>query len=367
MRRSAFLLPACALATIAAAGCGGGDGGGGPTLDEFGSRNASTICEALIGCYGADIVELFVGPDCQRTFLSLWDQAQRPRLEEAIARGSVTYDASRADACLAAVAAAGCGAIDRPSLPDCEAALAGTIAPGGACSIDEECMGDSYCRTDAACPGTCQARVASGSACTSDAACQAGLRCAGGTCQAPARAGAACEGPTMIQCAGGLLCLGASAGGAGMPARAGACRAIDAVRSAALGDLCDPQSSEGPLCMAGLSCALTGVSGGTMPVFECESEASSGGPCHLGVPDPCPTGEFCDGVMPFMGDFDGTCTALPGSGEPCQGGRCAEGLRCNAASTCTPVSDVGGACSEGADCYSGSCEGGTCVEGMLCM
>lgn len=363
--RRAIGTAAWLLGCVVVAGCGDDGGGGGSvTLDEYGAGTAAATCEIFEECYGTDLLETFAGADCVGRFSRIYDEAVVPQLEAAIAAGTITYDGGRAAACLDALESAGCGIVDRMPPPPCDEALVGTVAPGGACALNEECSGDSYCRIEAACPGTCQARVSSGAPCSADDACQAGLRCFDGACQAAAGEGAACGGPSGIECAGGLVCIGAQDAGAGTPGRTGNCQPVTTVQIGAVGDLCDFQG--GMLCQPGLSCALTGVSGGTTPVFECVAAASSGGTCNLGFPDPCPFDHTCEGVMPGMGDFEGTCTPLPGAGEPCRSGRCADGTRCASDDTCRTVQGLGGACTEDADCFSGYCDAGACAEAVLC-
>ena len=340
---------------VAIAGCD--EGGGSLTLEEYGNGNAETLCAALQACYGSDLLELFAGADCVGRFSSTYQQAVVPQLEAAIAGGTLVYDGARARECIDRMRAAGCDLVDRVSIEACEETLVGTVEPGGPCALGEECAGDSYCRIEAACPGTCQARVASGSACSSDDACQGGLRCFGGTCQAPARATAACGGPSGIECAGGLVCLG---GDASPP---GTCRTLADAQAGALGAVCDPDTSM--LCEPGLTCALTGVSGGTTPVWECGAAASAGAACNLGFPEHCPFDHTCEGVMPATLDFEGTCTPLPRDGEACRNDQCADGARC-AGGTCRAVRGLGGACMADADCISTYCDAGVCAEGVLC-
>ncbi|UJR80023.1 hypothetical protein [Sandaracinus amylolyticus] len=351
-------LAVCAWTT----GCD--EGGGSITLDEYGAESAEATCATIERCYGPDLVEALAGPDCVGSAQRTLEQASLPQIEAAIAAGTVQYDGAAARECVDAVADASCAAIDRASLPACEDAFVGTVAAGGACALDEECAGDAFCRIELTCPGTCQARVPSGSACEGDDECQAALRCLGGTCQAPAREGAACGGGTEIECAAGLVCLGQQEPSATMPeGRTGLCRSLPATQTAAIGATCDPDN--GPLCVSGVSCALIGVTAGTTPVFECVAASTSGGACNLGFPDPCPFDHTCEGVDLAMGDFEGTCVALPRAGEPCPNNRCGRDAWCSSG-TCRAVQSIGSACTSDADCFSGFCDGGTCAEGVLC-
>ena len=338
------------------------------TLDEYGLETARAFCDVFEACYGPTVTELFAGSDCEGRYAAFFADQALPRWEAAVANGSVTFDGARAAACVRALREAGCGLVDRVALADCDAAFVGTAAAGDACSIDEQCDGDSFCRIDGMCPGSCQARVDAGSACRADGDCQSGLRCFAGSCRAPAGPSAACGGDTGIQCRGGLICLGEQAASSGMPARTGSCTDPATVLIGTEGASCE-LSARGPLCAEGLSCALTGVMG-TSGVFECRAEAPRDGACFLALPDMCPPDQYCD-AQPFaggmLGRFEGTCVLLPDDGAPCAGdaGRCAEGLGC-VSGTCRAPQAVGFACAVGGECRSGQCESGVCVTASLC-
>lgn len=342
----------------------GCNGGGSVPLSELGARTAETYCGLLDQCYGPDLLEAFTGGNCVATFQRTFDEQTLPQFEQAIAEGTLRYDGARAAGCLDQLEAAGCGFIDRPELSECEAALEGTIALGGACSINEECTGTAFCAMDTMCPGTCQARVAPGTACEDDGACGSGLRCFDGTCRSPALADAPCGGGTNPDCAGGLICRGEMEAPPGGTGTSGTCVSPASIMTAPLGEACNP--SEGPFCQSGLSCALTGVTGGTTPNFVCVAASTSGGTCNVSFPDMCPAGQICD-AMPFVegGSFDGTCQPLPTDGEACVQSRCAAGHRCDGA-TCQAIGSVGAACESGADCYSASCDAGVCALAELC-
>lgn len=347
---------AAAALVLVLVGCGGD-----PylTLEQFAEQSPALTCAQLRECYGDGLIEVF-SADCETDFGSRYLEMQLPRLQAAVAVGTVEYDGARAQACLDAIDAAGCAVGDRPALAACDDMLTGTVASGGACSIEPECAGDAFCQIAiGSCGGSCQARASSGSPCTTSEGCQAGLECYGGVCRTPAGVGASCQGSDAVECAGGLLCVGAMAGPT--PA-AGECQALATVLSGGLGEGCDLQG--GPYCQPGLSCALTGVDG-TTPVFECVGPSSSGGACHLSLPDACPSGEACDATPLTGGGFDGTCQPLPVAGEPCRQNRCAAGHACFG-DGCRALQHVGGACTIDGECYSGSCDGTACVEGALC-
>ena len=351
------LLAICAAATLALGGCNESHSTGNVPIEELGAVYASTVCDALLDCYGEALLASFVGTDCEGSLGRRFDEGTLPQFEAAIADGTVIYDGARAGVCFDDLAALGCGVLTaRLSSSACTDAVMGTVASGGACSITAQCAGDAFCSIDAACPGTCQARGASGTACTDDDACQSGLTCQAGTCRAPAGAGAACGGASAIGCAGGLLCLGAD----GM--MTGTCQSVTDALSAELGATCDPRTSE--LCQPGLSCAATTFMPPTL-AFTCVGRADPSGPCTFAVPDQCPTDQACDASPLTGGSVTGTCRPLPGDGMACVNSRCAADTRCQDG-VCRAIHGLGGTCTTGADCYSGTCVSGTCAEGMLC-
>ncbi len=327
-------------------------------VSDLGDSIGGVLCGAFVDCFGSAISRQLVGGECVTRFARAFDEGSGPALEEAIANGTVIYDGARAAACVSELEAAGCDVFEsRFSSGACGAAIVGTIAAGGACSISAQCVGDAYCSFAAgACPGTCQARLGSGAMCMSDDECQSGLSCDGGMCRAPAGAGASCGGMSGVECRAGTLCLGAMGG---MP---GTCRATSDAFSAAAGASCDPRTGE--LCVEGQHCTLTTFMPPTTFAFTCEGPLAAGAACRLAFPDACPAGQICD-ANPFMGMPDGTCQPLPVDGQACASNRCADGHRCEMG-TCRRVQGIGGACTTGEDCYSGNCDASVCAEGELC-
>lgn len=330
------------------------------TLEEFAERSPALTCAQLRECYGDDLIELF-SADCETDFGTRYLEMQLPRLQGAVEAGTLVYDGTVAHACLRAIDAAGCGIVDHPALPACDEMFTGTVASGGACSIDPECEGDTFCQIAAgSCGGSCQAVGSGGSSCTIPEGCQDGLECYAGVCRTPAGVGAPCQGAEAIECAGGLICAGALEGAEPTP---GECQTIATALSGGLGDGCDLRG--GPYCQPGLSCALVALAG-TTPTFECVGGSSPGGACHLAFPDACPSGEGCDATPLTGGALEGTCQTLPSAGEPClQGGRCAANHGCFG-DVCRAVQHVGGACTLDGQCFSGRCDGTICVERAIC-
>ena len=142
-------------------------------------------------------------------------------LAAAIEAGKVKYDGTKLAQCYATFGDRSC---DRTTEDGrglglngdaCDGAITGTVADGGACAIDEECLSRS-CTVptcpDACCQGTCDPSVAStgpaplGGACETTSDCASGGYCATGVCTALLAAGATCAGTT--ECAYGLGCAG---------------------------------------------------------------------------------------------------------------------------------------------------------------
>lgn len=331
-------------------------------LADLATTITPTVCDIYTEC-GGYVVELLFGAGvtCDSTLTARFDDGELPHYEAAVAAGTIIYHGDLVDDCVAQLNAAGCS-FGNP-FEVCEAIFEGTVADGGACELSEECAGDAYCAIAGACPGTCQARVASGATCTSDAACTGGLDCVGGTCRAPAGAGAACEGTTGVTCSGvGLTCIGSEG------TTAGVCTDWDDVFMGALGEVCDAPNQD--LCDEGLSCAFEGVGAGG-PTFRCVARVAAGAECTIALPDECPADQYCAGTDIASGDTMGTCSPLPTAGAACTPAlpipRCANGFFCSAdgagAATCEALGRNGASCTRDGTCASGACVGGTCAPG----
>jgi hypothetical protein len=362
MRLSSILGPVV-LSVALVAGCGdddgggGGGGGGNVAVEDVPGLLAASICDVFTTCIGDTLAAVFFGGDCAGRFERQFRNQEFGSFEEAIAAGTLVYDGTKVDDCLAAIEALGCdfGSDRIPAV--CEEAFAGTVPPGMPCSLDAECMGDGFCSISSMCPGVCATLVAAGGECEDSDQCGRGLVCQGdGTCGTPAGAGEQCGGMTDIECEGGLDCMGE---GADTP---GTCGSIGSLFTATMGMPCNPDG--GPLCVEGLSCAVTGITG-MMPVLECVGTVGSGAACQTSIPDMCPDNEYCNADIE-MGTFMGTCTPLPGPGMPCAaaifGAQCASGSGCDESGstpTCRTIQDNGGACADDAICYSEHCDTGT--------
>lgn len=327
----------------------------------LGAEYASTTCQLIHDCYGDVAAQIFAGgtlTECETRLTASFDNGTLPRYQAALAMNTMTYDASQAGACLDAVQVLGCAVGTQRSPAACDALFVGHVAAGGACAIDEECVGDSFCSVTTACPGTCQARSGSGAACTRDEGCQSGLKCTSSACAAPGGMGAACQGTTHVECGGGLSCVGGSTTATGI------CNTTASVFSIASGQPCNLAMSQ--LCQSGLSCTAT-----SLTVQECVAGGlTAGTACHAAVPDQCGAGLYCNDLAVGMGDIDGTCATLPTDGQPCATGGfltspCVNGLSCHDG-TCHTINANGGSCMTGDDCFSGLCNGTTCAAPPYC-
>lgn len=328
------------------AGC---PNGGDVALEDVPEVLAPAYCGLLDRCGNPFVAQFLGGSDCVSGIIPTLEDTFVGRAQGAIANGTVIYHGELVENCVSALEGTGCGT---EALEDgCTDVFEGTVALGGDCGWDEECI-EGYCSmTDGTCPGTCAARVAAGAACSEAAACPAGFTCSGGNCVALAREGEAC-GEAGVGCAGiDLSCVSAGAGGGNI------CQSWDDILSGAVGEPCSLASSD--YCDPGLACVFDGIVDG-MAAFVCAERVGRGEACAVGVPNPCPDDQFCDadGAM-------GTCTDLPTVGEDCTG-TCQSGLRCvtyeDESRTCVEPRRLGTACMVSNECVSGRCEDGVCAN-----
>ncbi len=231
-----------------------------------------------------------------------------------IKAGKVKYDATQAGKCLQAMGTK-CSAFssnaEEPAA--CKATFIGTIAEGGACTEDQECISQNCDHPDSNCPGKCgKAPVAAGGACADPAECGSNLTCKDKKCVAAeiAAVGASCA---KAECAKGATC--------------------------------DYSAPEAPICKAaGGADATCSDDAGCLPEFYCHGS---------GFPS-------------------GTCKPRAKAGEPCATGMTSDGAQCQTTHVCVPGADgkatclprvkTGGACTSGEQCLGVdlTCQGGTC-------
>jgi hypothetical protein len=171
-------------------------------------------------------------------------------------------------------------------------------------------------------------------------------------------AGQICGGGVAPDCPLGMICVGDNAD----MAQTGTCGDPSTVFSQMPGAPCSLDNDQ--LCVYGDYCAITGVTQNGLSTV-CEVQATSGGTCNFAFPDMCPAGEYCSVTIADVtgGVYEGTCTPLPGDGEPCVatfGKTCQPGAACDN-NVCRTLQHVGSACVDNGACYSGNCASGMCA------
>ena len=363
------------LGLFVLAGCGGSDSGGdsstttpaaGPTIDEIPAKFAAASCEAVNQCLGASLVKIYLaGEDCVTRTQRAIEDGDLGITKQLVADKKLSYDPAKAQACLDAYKAGGCAQLDTRTPAVCDAVFGGKGAVGDACQIGAECSPGMFCQAGAACPGKCANRLAVGAACTADDNCGDNLKCIADKCSAPVAEGAACGGATKAECKSGLTCVGANE----TTTEPGVCKKSDTVFAAKVGADCD--ATKQIFCEVGASCELTSATQAGIK-WTCVAPYASGGPCKLGFPNGCPSGEYCPvntKAMPLK--LDAVCTKIPATGETCGinsdgvPSTCAPYAVC-VAGKCVEKQRVGGACTTGAECYSELCKAGKCAAGLSC-
>jgi hypothetical protein len=370
LRSFALLSAALVVACGGNSAFEGGDGDGGESVafDALPAAFASAECELLERCYGP-LYELFLTfEDCETRAEAAYRDGDFSALEAALEAETIEYDGKKVASCLDVIATRDCAELSQRTIEVCEDAIVGSVEPGGACNVDEECIGSRICEVTDQCPGTCVERYDAGHPCEEDGECSDGLVCSNATnrCVAPAAAGETCGGGIEPQCDGGLLCAGEDENNG----QTGTCRSEDELEERGAGEACWP--TVGELCAPGLSCVVDSLT----PSFSCRAIPASGGVCGIGFPENCPVGEYCviTAAMVVEGTFTGTCERLPRAGEPCAvraidiGATCAPYTRCDTSTgTCLGLRNLGESCSSDELCYSENCENGGCAPLRACQ
>ena len=200
------------------------------------------------------------------------------------------------DACAKAVGGVSCGDINSNSPPDACKVKPGTVANGGACATNAQCVSTACIDTEKTGCGTCGARVAIGGACggAGQGPCDYGSTCVASVCKKLVTAGSPCT--SSAECAFGLLCKG------------NACATPDAAGAACTpgaGDTCD--RAQGFYCHA------------TKKQCLAVKQGSINGACGFdagGEYTVCIGGAYCktNGTA-----LNGVCTKLVADGGACSG------------------------------------------------
>jgi hypothetical protein len=307
--------------------------GGGSVPDDYPERVRDAYCDYYARCgvfHSAD--------ECAASnyvpMLAL-DPSQR----EAIARGTVQFDAARAESCLDNIASLPCDdsneSIFVARTHVCDLVLAGTVDNGGACAFDLECRsqrcGVPACE-DACCIGTCFGEAvgevaAQGAACSSHTPCAEGLYCSDAKiCVAQAFMG---ECNSNLACMDGTACLDHEC--RPLPALGEPCDLLcldiaatycsldshTCVRYGALGDACSPTAR-------------------CLNVYQCDATQHCAlSPIAIGAP--CFINDACAGDGGFC-DLTGHCSLPKAEGQRCGANEeCASSTCARATSTCVPT------------------------------
>lgn len=289
-----------ALACILSAGCQGrANSNGVLPLADLAEMAEQAVCSQEVRCgLFADVAS------CKAA--SVW---KMDPLVASINAGRIQYDGKAAAACIEALAALGCNLTD-PSddaaPPVCVSAFRGSVAVGGSCFMDDDCVS-----------GNCGGK-----------ACSLPVDCCAGACVAEARvptipAGGSCYPPGGSgNCADGTYCDNASAGST-------------CVTGIVLGQPCDPVGVQSAGCQPPGTCRPSNNStlGGTCmpPPAEgetCDTNAAicnssldycdNTGTCvrKLAVGIPCPDRVGC---VDYAVCSSGTCISKKKPGEVCDG------------------------------------------------
>jgi hypothetical protein len=341
-------------------------------LDALPEQFAKAQCDAFERCAGLYYDIVFTLEECSTLGSRQFRDGGFSELEQAIDDGRVKYDSKAAATCIEAISERACEDFDQRDIPECEDAVTGTVPADGECEIDAECEGSRICVVSDMCPGTCEDRGSAGFPCSDDDDCADGLVCSEATalCATPKQDGETCGGNVEAQCEGGLACQGESKD----EMRTGTCTPFDELTTAGPNETCDLDA--GILCGPDLSCTIVELA--DPPIFRCLAIPASGGTCGLGIPENCPSGEYCDlsAAEVILGTLESTCVPLPSSGEPCVDrnpfngilAQCEAYARCDTSTgNCLALRDLGETCSSNELCYSQNCVNGGCAAQRACQ
>lgn len=183
-------------------------------VQDYWTELGTMHCTRMRDCCTDPELTDFLTPDgtgtaenCETTFQTV---EHADIITNAIARKTIVFDASRAHACVAALETLACPGY-KPAVryreAFCDDPLVPTVADGGACFVDAECVTDNCQGADLRAmpmvPGGCRAPTPDGGTCgIGTANCANPTDCqAGGVCALGAAAGSPCSAD--YQCADG--------------------------------------------------------------------------------------------------------------------------------------------------------------------
>lgn len=204
------LVAACGGGADSSSSSGGPTGGTGPdTAALFCDQLYTSFVDRLAACLKAPAA--YVAHNIDKAKLCASPVA-------AVAAGKAVYDRGAAGRCLDAYANATCDGLtavrdERIDLPDCRAAVTGTVAAGATCLSDSECA-SGRCNSNMidGCGLTCSPSLPAGVRCSTNRNCEPGNFCYYGsvypapTCQPQANRPGEGQSCTGVDCAPGLYC-----------------------------------------------------------------------------------------------------------------------------------------------------------------
>jgi len=301
------------------AGCGSDS----ISIEDLPDEVKDARCDNLVRCEG--VVDRAT---CDAAVVAANEQV--PEIKAGIANGTIKYSSGKAGDCVDELSGESCEFTGLHNPSACSDILSGTVATGGACTIDEQCANHGECApTDDSCnPST---------------ACCAGT-CAGGTTESAL--GGPCD-DEMHTCAATAYCKTAETG-------PGTCTAL----VTAEGGACDELAA----CVNPLYCNLNFQTG----VGACKKPAASNAACSRMDLLPCADGrDYCNATSL-------TCVRRVAVGAACSAmAPCVNYASC-VTGTCQADIPLGGTCNpqSGADCAGDlDCVGTTCqvpAAGPVC-
>jgi hypothetical protein len=229
--RAAMML----LVTMSGLGCpsSGGSGGAAVPLDQLADELAQAFCHKAFTCCTTAERQTNTATSADeaacRTTVAPQLGADISANQSAIAAGTMVYHPEKARACLDVVAALSCpdwGGDDRLTrFPECNQMWEGKVAPGGACTRNQECIGGACSNISG--PFACVGLPGLGEPCPTGN-CQLGIACAQDASGLPTKCvalqanGVACSGDedcasnnctfvasaSAIVCAASTMCVG---------------------------------------------------------------------------------------------------------------------------------------------------------------
>lgn len=321
------------VATLCLVTCSGGTNK--VSLEDFIDQTVSLTCEQTLACTPPDVLELLSGVTTVQGCMAaaaLGQANYRTALRAALDAGKIAFYPDRAEACLAAFSAAGCG----DTISECTTArpIEGKVGASATCDATiAECLPSLYCKAPSNCTvGTCTAAAQSGTACSADKACDLGLRCTNGTCADTHAVGDGCTADAD--------CASSYCG--------------DDQKCHALGDLPD----------LGEVCKVKGAMSVTCWKGYCKQGATVGEGTCTAFPrlnDPCGGANlsYCIGAFCDLAAANPVCTAFKATGQNCTShGQCISRY-CD--TTCKAKQANNTDCTASVQCLSGICDAGKCA------